>query len=252
MNKVFKNIILIICICGICYFSYNIINYYLEENESKNLNKELKAVAMKTDINYDKDQIQEKQLSENTIPVGINFDNLKRKNDDIIGWIFMENSIIDFPVVQSEDNEYYLRRLIDGSYNRAGTIFMDFRNNKDFSDEITIIYGHNMKNNTMFGSLLNFKNQSYYDNHKKMYFYTAEKKYEIDLIAGYTENADAPIFEYPSTGKNKNDIIKNAISKSTFVSNIEFLPENRFIALSTCSYEYDEARYILIGVIRDN
>lgn len=163
----------------------------------------------------------------------------------------MENSQINFPVVQSKDNEYYLRRLIDGSYNRAGTIFMDYRNNKDLSDRITIIYGHNMKNNKMFSSLLDFKSQSYYDQHKKLYYFTENKKIEIDLIAGYTENADSLIYQYSKNEGYRNDIIKNAITNSTFKSNLQIMPEDNIIVLSTCSYEYNDARYILMGIIRE-
>ena len=252
MNKYLKVIILIICICGVVYFSYNIINYFIEENASNDLNDELKNIAVTPNIDYEQEKknILDEQDSKNT-PIEINFDILKQKNSDIIGWIYMENSQINFPVVQSKDNEYYLRRLIDGSYNRAGTIFMDYRNNKDLSDRITIIYGHNMKNNKMFSSLLDFKSQSYYDQHKKLYYFTENKKIEIDLIAGYTENADSLIYQYSKNEGYRNDIIKNAITNSTFKSNLQIMPEDNIIVLSTCSYEYNDARYILMGIIRE-
>lgn len=252
LNRYLKTIILITCICGIVYFSYNIVNYFIEENASNDLNEELKNVAVTTNIDYEQEQNNkmEEQDNKNT-PIEINFDILKQKNSDIIGWIYMENSKIDFPVVQSKDNEYYLRRLIDGSYNRAGTIFMDYRNSKDLLDGITIIYGHNMKNNTMFSSLLNFKEQSYYDEHKKLYYFTENIKYEIDLIAGYTENADSIVYQYPYNERYRNDIIRNAIKNSTFKSDIESMPEDKIIVLSTCSYEYEEARYVLIGIIKE-
>lgn len=87
----------------------------------------------------------------------INFDILKSKNKDIVAWIYSEGTQINYPIVQSKDNDYYLRRLLDGTYNQGGTIFMDYRNNKNFEDYNTIIYGHNMKNNTMFGTLINYK-----------------------------------------------------------------------------------------------
>ena len=83
----------------------------------------------------------------------VDFSLLKQENEDIVGWIYCEGTPISYPVVQSGDNQYYLHRLINGEYNIAGSIFMDYRNNAELEDNNTIIYGHNMKNNTMFGYL---------------------------------------------------------------------------------------------------
>ena len=93
-----------------------------------------------------------KPVSE-TAPITVDFERLQEENKDIIAWLYCPDTEINYPVVQSKDNEYYLRRLLDGTWNIAGTLFMDYRNAADCSDLHTIIYGHNMKNNTMFGSL---------------------------------------------------------------------------------------------------
>ena len=178
MKKIIRIILLIILICFMCYFSYNIYNYLSEEKANEKLNEDLIDIAITTteiEIGQDNDNINE-------MPIEVNFEVLKQKNSDIVGWIYLENSPINFPVVQGKDNDYYLRRLIDGTYNSAGTIFMDYRNDKNMNDWNTIIYGHNMKNSTMFGTLLNYKEQSYYDEHKIMYYITENKKYEVELI----------------------------------------------------------------------
>ena len=95
---------------------------------------------------------------------------------EIIGWIYSDGTPINYPIVQTTNNEYYLRRLIDGTYNQAGSIFMDYKNSSDFSDYNTIIYGHNMKNDSMFGTLTSYESQDYYNEHKEMYLYSENKK----------------------------------------------------------------------------
>ena len=242
MRKCIKIIILIGCLCSMCFFGYKIYNYLSEDKASKDLNQNLIETAVT--------EITTEDLDNNSLPIQVDFEVLKQKNTDIIGWIYSENSPINFPVVQSTDNQYYLRRLIDRTYNRAGTIFMDYRNNKGMSDWNTIIYGHNMKNDTMFGTLMNYKEQSYYDSHKTMYYLTEKKTYKVELIAGYIESADSSIYDIPTKDNNKKQILENAKNKSTFKSEFDFGDEEKILTLSTCSYEYDDARYILIGILK--
>lgn len=247
MKKIIRIILLIILICFMCYFSYNIYNYLSEEKANEKLNEDLIDIAITTteiEIGQDNDNINE-------MPIEVNFEVLKQKNSDIVGWIYLENSPINFPVVQGKDNDYYLRRLIDGTYNSAGTIFMDYRNDKNMNDWNTIIYGHNMKNSTMFGTLLNYKEQSYYDEHKIMYYITENKKYEVELIAGYTESSDNIIYNISNNEYMKDKILEFAKNKSTFKSNVEINAEDKILTLSTCSYDFDEARYILMGILNE-
>lgn len=83
----------------------------------------------------------------------------------MLAWLYCPDTVINYPVVQSDDNEYYLRRLMDGSSNTAGTLFADYRCSPDFSDPHTVIYGHNMKNDTMFGILPEYGAQEFYEPH---------------------------------------------------------------------------------------
>ena len=172
---------------------------------------------------------------------------MQKENEDIVAWIYSENTPINYPIVQSNDNSYYLRRLINGEYNVAGTIFMDFRNNPNMEDNNTIIYGHNMKNDIMFGTLQNYEDQSYYDKHKSMYLFTAKKQYIIELVAVYTLPVDSDIYNMVTIDQNN---ITEAMSKSDFKSDVIIQEEEKCVTLSTCYYEYDGARYVVIGALR--
>lgn len=184
-------------------------------------------------------------------PLSVDFQALKQKNSDIVAWIYSEDTPINYPVAQSTNNDYYLRRLVDGKYNQAGTIFMDYRNSNDFSDPNTIIYGHNMKDDSMFGTLTNYENQNYYDNHKEMFLYTENKNFKIEIFAGYTTSSDGDIYTYPKTSSSNKKLIDNAIKKSKFSSDVEISSEDKIITLSTCAYTFEDARYVLLGVLRE-
>ena len=101
--------------------------------------------------------------------------------------------------MQSDDNDYYIRRLPDGTYNTAGSLFADYRSGEIGETNNYIIYGHNMKNGTMFSSLTKYKSQSYYDEHQVMYLYTPEVDYKIELIAGFVIKPTGEIYKTEQT-----------------------------------------------------
>ncbi len=210
--------------------------------------------------NYNKERIKNEKIAENVVlesssqqaaPINVDFEKLKHENNDIIAWLYCEGTPINYPVVQAEDNSYYLRRGTDRQYSLAGTLFVDYINKDDFADNNTIIYGHNMKNDTMFGTLTEYTNQEYYDEHPQMYLLTPEKEFIVRLIAGVTINSTASIYKLPLEDEYKETFISELREKSTFESEYTFSPDDRFVMLSTCSYAYNDARYVLVGLLEE-
>ena len=109
----------------------------------------------------------------------VDFASLQEINPDIVGWIYIERTEINYPVVQGNDNQYYLKHLFSGEWNGSGCIFLDSRNRADFSDRHSIIYGHHMKNGSMFSGLTEYKKQEFYDSHSVALLLTPDKNYEI-------------------------------------------------------------------------
>lgn len=247
MKKILSNLLIIICFCSFCYFGYNIYNYVTDEKEQQKINEGIIDEAVKKVEQNN----NEEEHSDMDNPLVIDFNALKEKNNDIIAWLYSEGTPINYPIVQTTNNDYYLRRLIDGTYNQAGTIFMDYKNSNDFSDFNTIIYGHNMKNDSMFGSLTKYENQNYYDEHKEMFLYTENKKFIIKIFAGFITSSESDIYGYPKTSNTNKKLIDNAIKKSTFISDVDVSCEDKIITLSTCSYNFENARYILLGVLKE-
>ena len=180
------------------------------------------------------------------MPICIDFDALKQENNDIIGWIYCPDTPINYPVVKGKDNNQYLRADLKGKYLVSGTIFADYRNNEVGEDKNYIVYGHNMKNSTMFGTLVKYKDQTYYDSHPILYFLTPERNYIIELIAGAVVKRDSDIYQTAPT----DNTIADIMAKSTFNSAVEIGNGENIITLSTCSYEFNNARYVVIGKLK--
>jgi sortase B len=178
----------------------------------------------------------------------VDFDALRAVSDDAIGWLYCPDTVIDYPVMGAENYTYYLKHLPDGTYNFNGSLFLDYNCQRDFSDRLSVIYGHNMKTEKMFGTLVNYKKQSYFDQHPYLYLYTQEGNYRIALLYGAVVSADT------WTGNNfvldADGLLAYAKANTTFTSTVKYSQEDRLIALSTCSYEYEDARYFVVGVLQ--
>jgi len=176
---------------------------------------------------------------------------LQAKYPDAVGWLTIPNTKIDHSFVQGDNNDYYLHLDLDKSQSPAGTIFMDYRNSKDFSDFNTIIFGHNMRNGSMFGTLQNFNDQNFFDANKIGIIFLAGKTYEIEFIAfAAIQPNDAIIYNpHIATEEDKAAFLSHTKSIARYYRHIDITTNDRVITLSTCNYEFNNARMVLIGRI---
>ena len=184
----------------------------------------------------------------------IDFDALRAINPDACGWISIDGTNIDYPILQGNDNEEYLNRDIYGTESRLGSIYVDARNNSldnptyDLSD-FTIIYGHHITGGRMFAQLCNYKSQSYYNNHDFGIIYTPDGyAYEMEIFAGVIIDGsdETSLFTSDFVDEEQFDSYVNNIRQaSTFDSDVEVEYGDKIVALVTCSYEFDNARYVL-------
>ena len=183
----------------------------------------------------------------------VDFTALQAVYPSVVAWVNIEGTGIDYPVVQAGDNDYFLKRLPDGTWNSSGSIFMDYRNSADLLDWHTIIYGHNMRNNAMFAELMSYKDQAFYDEHPVIMLHTPAGSYLVEIFAGYvcTEASDAWKMDFTGT----EDFIQwceSVIGRSCFESGVAPERHDSVVTLSTCSYEFDEARFVVHGILREN
>lgn len=240
--------VVFLSIMGISIF--NIVKIQLEDKKQEDFNEKLvnEAVVLMPEVSKEESIGHEPLPEKERMPISIDFEILKAQNDDVIAWVYCKDTPINYPIVKGEDNAQYLYRLLDGSNNSSGTLFADFRGSGDFSDLNTVIYGHNMKNNSMFGILPEYRKQDYYEKHPVWYLATPQKNYMVELVSGYVTPSDDSLYNVES---NEVEQLQSAIKNSKFSSNVEILDTDRFITFSTCSYEYESARFVLLGVLRE-
>lgn len=246
-------VLIVICIGVFLFSGYKIGTHYLSGKQSETFNESLaeevfepNGTASENETGGTEKTTTKKQVKK--VPdFTVNFTKLQKKNKDVCAWLWCGGTVINYPVVKSKDNKDYLYQLLDGTSNKSGTLFIDCCNSADFTDENTVIYGHNMKNGSMFGTFTRYKNQSYYDENPVMYLFTPDGEYKIELFAGYVTGDESAIYDVPMTVKEKNKIVEKAKKNSTFSSKTEVGEDDKIITLSTCSYDFEGARYVLLG-----
>lgn len=199
-------------------------------------------------------EIQEEESKKDTVidtgaPV-VNFTELQQQNPDIVGWIYSAGTVINYPVVQGKDNEEYLYRMANGTDNRCGSIFLDYQNDRDFQDTNSVINGHNMKNGSMFASLLGYVTQEYYDEHPRIWLVTPGKTYSLELFAGFVTELESDVWKISFTTEEdfaawKSEMARRSYFKSTVVPKAD----EKVVTLSTCTND-DGTRFVVMGVLR--
>ena len=184
----------------------------------------------------------------------IDFSKLKEVNNAIVGWIIIDGTQVNYPIVKGKDNSYYLNHSYDKSYNSYGSIFMDYRSNENFSDLNTFIYGHYTSNGSMFGELKKYMEESFYKEHPFFYILTPNGNYKVDVISAYTD--DALSSSYNEKFNDLNDYqryIEKIRLKSRYSTDISVNYNfDKIISLYSCSHESGSKteRYFIHGVIR--
>lgn len=182
-------------------------------------------------------------------PIAVDFDALMEVSSQAVGWIYCPDTGISYPIVQSDNNSDFLRAAPDGSYRYAGSIFLDYRCPPDFSGWNSILYGHNLMDESMFGTLERYRDQEYYEAHPTMYLLTPEADYRVDLIGGLELDARSELYRTDHTEESHRTFVEAVLAGSDFQASLEGLELTRTLTLSTCSYGYEDARYIVVGVL---
>lgn len=186
----------------------------------------------------------------------VDFEILQENGPDIIAWLTLPDTAVNYPVTQAEDNDYYLRHLYDGTYNKAGCLFADYENKKDFSDRNTIIYGHNMRDGSMFASLNEYKEQSYYDSHPQMYLVTPDGGYLCDIFAAFeAKPKESGSDTSPWRMEWKDDgayttWLSAMADRSVVETDVTVTSSDKLLTLSTCT-PGGASRFIVMGKLTE-
>ena len=245
---------LIVAVAVFCFAAYNLFHIYTEYKKGTDEYNHIEQMAV---TERDPESTEEASNTEQGLqpPFDVDFAALQGVNPDVVGWIYIEALAgISYPVVQGEDNEEYLHTTYENNYNFAGTIFIDYENSRDFSDCNTLVYGHNMKNGSMFGQLKKFsEDQTTYEKSKYFWIFTPEKDYRYEIISAYTTGVNSDtytLFKGPGDEFQEYlDTIKGYSEIET--DDTELTIKDRIVTLSTCTGN-DATRYVVQGRLADS
>lgn len=251
-GKVLYYGILVLLLAVLVFSSVKIISYMMEKKQSERKQQDLIDQVVTPGSDSNDTEPDNTGKDNNTAPsagsepdyITVDFKTLQAKYPDVVGWLYCANTGLNYPIVQTaeEGGEYYLYRDIDGSSNKNGTVFLDWQCSSNFTSQNNLVYGHNMKTGRMFAPIVKYRDQSFYDAHPYMYLYTPNQLYKVNLFAGMVTPHDSAVYSYSLSS----DYIKECIANSTFKSSVG-TPTGNILTLSTCAYDFDNARYVVMG-----
>ena len=226
MKKIIYHIFLLLCIAVFCISIFKLYGYYRSYKEAKDTYETIK-----------KDNVKQSNGDRT-----IDFDKLRAKNPDIVGWVYAKGIGIDYPIVQGKDNEEYLHMDYNKKKSSSGTIFLDHGCDKTFASDNNIIYGHHMKNGTMFANLLKFREDSFLKKHHTIILYTPKKALHLKVISAYAMKAQDHIPITFANEKEKKEYIKKIQHRSEPLIRRKNQKIQRIYTFVTCSYEREDNR----------
>ena len=194
------------------------------------------------------EELQERRLEQAQMKqTVIDFDALKKINPDVVSWITIPGTNIDYPLLQGKDNNQYLHKDMEGRDSAAGAIFLDHGDKADLSSRHNIIYGHHMKNGTMFKDIVKYKDQQYFDEHQDIILYTPDREIHLKALAAVVANPDAirRKIDFQSWEEFTSYIEEMTQDASAFATVPKGTAIRRLYSFVTCSYEFQNARTIL-------
>ena len=178
---------------------------------------------------------------------------LRRINPDALGWIAIPDTGISYPLLQTGDNEYYLRHTWQDEYSIVGAIFMDSRCSEDMTDFNTIIYGHNMRDKSMFGSLSEYLEQEYWREHPSVYLVVGDTAYRYDIFAACEADVEGPVYQHLDKDETEREaFIAECLELSEIDTEIVPETDDHILTLSTCTGRGYANRWVVQAVLAES
>lgn len=176
---------------------------------------------------------------------------LREVNPDVVGWIYIPNSVVNYPLMQGEDNQFYLAHTWEGNENPYGSIFLEWRNSPDLTDFNTVLYGHNMANGSMFGILSNYAYQWFWEWNRYLYLVTDEGVLRYEIFSSYPADISSDTYRIRfSDAEDREAFIAAALENSQIATGLTPRPTDRILTLSTCTGMGYESRRVVHAYLK--
>ncbi len=220
------------------YSTINIINIAIHYYQGNKIYNESQEKYFSINHNNDKEDNNDKYEVE--------IEQLKKINPDIVAWFYIKDTNVSYPLLQYTNNEKYLKKTYDNRTSNFGSIFIDFRNSSNLSDRNSIIYGHNTKNGSMFGSLKKYKDYLYLKKHSNIYIVYKDKTFEYEIFSVYTTLVSGPAYINSFSNNDEFENFLTAITSLSIVdTGIKPTVNDKIITLSTCTSRAEDERFVV-------
>ena len=234
-NKKYKKVILnfivyMILLFILIYSGIKIFKWYIDKTNNNEIVEQIKSTAIVEEENEEKKQNKEEYA--------VDFSKLKEKNEETVAWIKVNNTNVEYPIVKAANNSFYLNHSFDKSKNSAGWIFADYKNKFDNTDKNIVIYGHNMRDGSMFGSLKNILNSDWYDNEENtnITLYTDNEKSIYKVFSIYKIESEDYYIKTEFSNENEFEKFIETLKKRSIKNfNIDISKSDNILTLSTCA-----------------
>ena len=255
-----RKILAFIAILCICFGIVNAAQVYYGYKKGQDEYNELREICTiqakeesESPVLIERDVEEEKLFLPDGAPSwsNIDFEKLHEISTNVVAWIELPGIDASYPVMQAEDNEYYLHRDMNGDYLFAGSIFMDCYNDPEFRNMNTIIYGHNMKNGSMFADLCNYTSKKFYEEHKAIQFDTLSSFGQYEVVAVFKFDTNHEDFRYNECCTMNESAFKDFMSqvhaRQLYDTGIDAEYGDQLLTLSTCEYTYNNGRLVVVA-----
>ena len=260
MNRATKKgimrILTLLCLAVFLFSAWKLVGIFQEYREAEQLYNDAANEFTTLNSDQDKEHAVPVPTMREQAPVEVDFSNLLKINDDIIGWIYMEDTVVNYPLLQGENNLYYLDKTLYKKYLASGSIYLDCDNEPDFSDAHSIIFGHNMKNHTMFGDLSDLRDEDYLKEHPYVDLILTDGTWmRYEICSMYRAHVEDGTFRAPlNKAKNFKPFMELITEKNMHADSELDLPvvqeEDKVLTLSTCTEDSaDLERFVVHAVL---
>ena len=260
MNRATKKgvmrILTLLCLAVFLFSAWKLVGIFQEYREAEQLYNDAANEFTTLNSDQDKEHAVPVPSMREQAPVEVDFSNLLKINDDIIGWIYMEDTVVNYPLLQGENNLYYLDKTLYKKYLASGSIYLDCDNEPDFSDAHSIIFGHNMKNHTMFGDLSDLRDEDYLKEHPYVDLILTDGTWmRYEICSMYRAHVEDGTFRAPlNKAKNFKPFMELITEKNMHADSELDLPvvqeDDKVLTLSTCTEDSaDLERFVVHAVL---
>ena len=250
MTDKMRRFIMVILALVFCVSAFHFGKAFLEYRKGDQIYENAMEFVLEADTPV---EIEEENPLKRTFSK-IDFAGMRAVNEDVIGWIQILDSPVDYPLLDADDNKYYLSHTYDRQWSSYGSIFLEPRNNPDLSEKHLVVYGHNMVNESMFGSLLEYKKQEYADTHPEITICMTDRDLTYRVFSAYTAHVDSAAYRM-SFGDDASFMEMTEQMKANSVIATDIMPtaDDQVLTLSTCTPEgAKKYRFVVNAVLVDD